>query len=208
MARTLPHHVTLHTVLTHALEQASGALHELIQPAVAFHIVELQSLTHPTCVTALSRIIDTQVTAVQLMWRGTTTGTCILAFPSRNVAQFVAACTGQAPLGLQLDAMHTAVFSEIGTLVLAHCVQSMRQCIDPALVCALPGMMHGSLAQMLAPQPDIDAASAVLIHLGCTIAQQYMTGYLILFCHSGLYEALATTTPTHCPEGGDALCLS
>ncbi|HAG82857.1 MAG TPA: chemotaxis protein CheC [Cyanobacteria bacterium UBA12227] len=171
--------------------QAAGMLNEMIEFPIRLQIPEIRLLSPLELQNELKeRMGKDPLSAVQLGFSGSFTGSAQLVFPTESAATLVSVLTGETLESPDLDSIKISTISEVGNIVVNGVMGSIGNVLNRPLDYAVPTYAEEKIEHLLPISQSHDDATVLLAQAHFNIEELQVQGDIVLFFDVGSFEVL------------------
>ncbi|HBL14108.1 MAG TPA: chemotaxis protein CheC [Cyanobacteria bacterium UBA11162] len=171
--------------------QAAGMLNEMIEFPIRLQIPEIRLLSPLELQNELKeRMGKDPLSAVQLGFSGSFTGSAQLVFPTESAATLVSVLTGETLESPDLDSIKISTISEVGNIVVNGVMGSIGNVLNRPLDYAVPVYAEEKIEHLLPISHSHDDATVLLAQAHFNIEELQVQGDIVLFFDVGSFEVL------------------
>lgn len=172
--------------------QAAGMLNEMIAFRIRLQVPVIKLLSPQDLQQELKqRVLQEQLSTVQLDFSGTFSGSTQLLFPTESAATLVAVLTGEEPGSPDLDALKIGTLTELGNIVINGVMGSISNILTEPLHYQVPIYVEEDIEHLIPAADKSPTAKALLAEAHFDIEELQVQGDIVLnFLGVESFEAL------------------
>ena len=172
--------------------QAAGMLNEMIAFRIRLQVPVIKLLSPQDLQQELKqRVLQEQLSTVQLDFSGTFSGSTQLLFPTESAATLVAVLTGEEPGSPDLDALKIGTLTELGNIVINGVMGSISNILTEPLHYQVPIYVEEDIEHLIPAVDKSPTAKALLAEAHFDIEELQVQGDIVLnFLGVESFEAL------------------
>ncbi len=149
----------LQELLNIGVGRAAGSLNQMLEKPIRMHIPFLQIGKFEDLSQEVQESRDTQLSSVQLPFKGTFSGSSCLLFPTESAKSLVLALAGESEDPDTMDSLKESTLTEIGNIVLNGVMGSLANVLKHRVIYSVPfyqeTSMQGLVQSKLSDTPEI-----------------------------------------------------
>ncbi|MBE9096290.1 chemotaxis protein CheX [Tychonema sp. LEGE 07203] len=170
---------------------AAGMLNEMIQFPIQLQIPDIELLSAKDLRSELKKRFGIEpLSAVQLGFSGSFSGSAQLLFPTDSAVKLVSVLTGEEQGSPDLDSLKISTLSEVGNMVINGIMGSIGNILDQPLDYAVPYYAEEEIEQLLLKEESVDSGSVLLAPTHFSIEKLQVQGDIMLFFDVGSFQML------------------
>ncbi len=174
--------------------RAAGTLNQMLEAHVYLQVPFIQVFPYSHMERMLNDIATTSISIVRLGFKGSFSGTALLAFPSDSASNLVRALTDEeADIDDDLDSIRVGALTEVGNIVLNGVMGSVSNILHEHLAYSIPIYIEDSIEHLLGEDNLEDDSTIILANTELTIKEFQIQGNVILLFRVGLFTTLMET---------------
>lgn len=171
--------------------QAAGILNEMIDSPIRLQIPCLKILSPLEVKQKLTQQLSSElISAVQLKFSGSFTGTAQMVFPTDSAATLVAMLTGEERGTHDLDSVKIGTLSEVGNIVINGVMGAISNVLQQRLNYSLPSYAEGTVETLLSSSNVMPETVVLLARARFIIERLHIEGDIILVFNVSSFDAL------------------
>ncbi|MBD3306541.1 chemotaxis protein CheC [candidate division KSB3 bacterium] len=177
--------------------RAAGMLNQILEAHVQLNVPSIQIFPYSHIEHALQTITANALSIVSLGFKGSFSGTALLAFPSGSASQLVDVLTGEeSEIEDDLDSIRVGVLTEVGNIVLNGVMGSLSNVLQEHFSYSIPVYIEDTIAHLV-DENNLDAESTlILAKTELVIKKFHIKGNIILLFRVGLFNTLIDSLET------------
>jgi chemotaxis protein CheC len=173
--------------------RAAGMLNQMLDAHVNLQVPHVNIFQSSELEDVLKQDASIDLSVVRLSFKGSFSGTALLAFPAESSANLVNVLTGEEEEVMDdLDALRVGALTEVGNIVLSGVMGSISNVLKQHLTYSLPIYMEDSIKNLLDDRQNTDT-TIVLARTHLKIEQFRISCDIILIFQVGLFDILLET---------------
>jgi chemotaxis protein CheC len=132
--------------------RAAGTLNQILEAHVHLQVPFVKIFPSSQIEKALSNIATTPLSLVRLIFKGSFSGTALLAFPSDSASHLVDILTGEESDISDLDSIRVGALTEVGNIVLNGVMGSLSNVLQEHLIYSIPVYIEDSIETLITRQ--------------------------------------------------------
>lgn len=170
---------------------AAGMLNEMIQFPIQLQIPDIELLSAKDLRSELKKRFGIEaLSAVQLGFSGSFSGSAQLLFPTDSAVKLVSVLTGEEKGSPDLDSLKISTLSEVGNMVINGIMGSIGNILDQPLDYAVPYYAEEKIEALLLKEESVDCGSVLLAPTHFSIEELQIQGDIMLFFDVGSFQML------------------
>ncbi|MGB3265425.1 MAG: chemotaxis protein CheX, partial [Microcoleus sp.] len=170
---------------------AAGMLNEMIQFPIQLQIPDIELLSAKDLRSELKKRFGIEpLSAVQLGFSGSFSGSAQLLFPTDSAVKLVSVLTGEEKGSPDLDSLKISTLSEVGNMVINGIMGSIGNILDQPLDYAVPYYAEEKIEALLLKEESVDSGSVLLAPTHFSIEELQIQGDIMLFFDVGSFQML------------------
>lgn len=180
-------------LLNIGIGSAASALSEMVDDEVALSIPEIALVNPEQATKALSKTLQTTISAVHQEFQGPIWGKALLFFPEKQSLDLVRAVIDNSMPLEDVSEVEQEAIEEIGNVILNACLSSLADVFGKEIHTQLPEFYKGDVATLFQTNAIADDSdpSLLLLKVGFSLQEKDIKGYVSFFMSIGsLYAFL------------------
>jgi chemotaxis protein CheC len=176
--------------------RAAGMLNQILEAHIHLQVPSVMIFPHSQIESVLSNVATTRLSVVSLVFKGSFSGTALLAFPSDSASNLVTIVANEESDISDLDSIRVGALSEIGNIVLNGVMGSVSNVLKQRLIYSIPVYVEDTIEHLLR-EDGLDAESTIILaKTELTIKKFQIKGDIILLFRVDLFNMLIETLDT------------
>jgi len=181
----------LNELINIGVGSAAGMLNEMIQFPIQLQIPDVELISAKELRSELKKRFGIEpLSAVQLGFSGSFSGSAQLLFPTESAVNLVSVLTGEEKGSPDLDSLKISTLSEVGNMVINGIMGSIGNILDQPLDYAVPYYAEEEIEELLLKEPSLDYGSVLLAPTHFSIEELQIQGDILLFFDVGSFQML------------------
>lgn len=176
--------------------RAAGVLNQILEAHVHLQVPSLKIFPQSQIEQVLHNVVTSPLSIVSLVFKGSFSGTALLAFPPESVSNLVSIVAGEDSEIPDLDSIRVEALSEIGNIVLNGVMGSVSNVLKKRLVYSIPVYVEDTIEHLLREDGMEADSTIILAKTELTIKKLQINGDFILLFRVDLFRALIETLDT------------
>lgn len=170
--------------------RAAGMLNQILEAHVHLNVPSIRIFPHAEVENALSAMAVTQLSLVSLAFKGSFSGTAMLAFPSDSASNLVNIVAGEEPDLSDLDSIRVGALTEVGNIILNGVMGSISNVLKKHLNYSIPVYVEDTIKHLLHEDGLESDSPIILAKTELTIKKFQIKGNIILLFRVNLFNTL------------------
>lgn len=170
----------LQELLNIGVGRAAGSLNQMLEKPIRMHIPFIQIGKMEELSQEVQTMKDTTLSAVQLPFKGTFSGSSCLLFPTKSAKTLVIALTGESEDHDTMDSLRESTLTEIGNIVLNGIMGSLANVLHHRITYSVPFYQETSIRELVQPKPSDNQEIILWAQTQFTIEEYDLTGDIML----------------------------
>jgi chemotaxis protein CheC len=170
--------------------RAAGMLNQILEAHVHLQVPSLKIFPQSQIEQVLHNVVTSPLSIVSLVFKGSFSGTALLAFPPESASNLVSIVAGEDSEISDLDSIRVEALSEIGNIVLNGVMGSVSNVLKKRLVYSIPVYVEDTIEHLLREDRMEDDSTIILAKTELTIKKLRIKGDFILLFRVDLFNAL------------------
>ncbi len=176
--------------------RAAGTLNQILETHVKLRVPSVKVFPYSQIEKSLSTIATTTLSVVRLTFKGSFSGTALLAFPSGSASNLVDLLTGEEADISDLDSLRVGALTEVGNILLNGVMGSLSNVLREHLIYSIPIYIEDTIEHLL-HENSLDADSTIILaKTELTIEEFQIEGNIVLLFRVGLFSTLTKILDT------------
>jgi len=176
--------------------RAAGMLNQILEAHIYLQVPSVKIFPHSQVESVLSNVATTPLSVVSLVFKGSFSGTALLAFPSDSASNLVTIVADEESDISDLDSIRVGALSEIGNIVLNGVMGSVSNVLKQRLIYSIPVYVEDTIEHLLR-EDGLEADSTIILaKTELTIKKFRIKGDIILLFRVDLFNTLIETLDT------------
>ena len=176
--------------------RAAGMLNQILEAHIQLQVPSVKIFPHSQIENVLNNVATTPLSVVSLAFKGSFSGTALLAFPSESASNLVNIVTDDESDISDLDSIRVGALSEIGNIVLNGVMGSVSNVLKKRLMYSIPVYVEDTIEHLLREDGLEDNSTIILAKTELTIKKFQIRGDIILLFRVDLFNTLIETLDT------------
>jgi chemotaxis protein CheC len=176
--------------------RAAGMLNQILEAHVQLNVPSVKIFPHSEIEKVLSNVAKTRLSVVSLVFKGSFSGTALLAFPSDSASHLVNILTGEELDVLDLDSVRVGALTEVGNIVLNGVMGSVSNVLKKRLSYSIPAYVEDTIEHLLNEDSLDPDSTIILAKTELVIKKFHIKGDIILLFRVNLFNTLIETLET------------
>ena len=176
--------------------RAAGMLNQILEAHIQLQVPSVKIFPHSQIEHVLNNVATTPLSVVSLAFKGSFSGTALLAFPSESASNLVNIVTDDESDISDLDSIRVGALSEIGNIVLNGVMGSVSNVLKKRLMYSIPVYVEDTIEHLLREDGLEDTSTIILAKTELTIKKFQIRGDIILLFRVDLFNTLIETLDT------------
>jgi chemotaxis protein CheC len=176
--------------------RAAGMLNQILEAHVHLQVPSLKIFPHSQIEHVLHNVATTPLSIVTLVFKGSFSGTALLAFPPESASNLVNIVADEESESSDLDAIRVEALSEIGNIVLNGVMGSVSNVLKKRLMYSIPMYVEDTIEHLLHEDGMEADSTIILAKTELTIKKLQIRGDFILLFRVDLFNTLIATLDT------------
>lgn len=176
--------------------RAAGMLNQILEAHIQLQVPSVKIFPHSQIENVLNNVAKTPLSVVSLVFKGSFSGTALLAFPSESASNLVNIVTDDESDISDLDSIRVGALSEIGNIVLNGVMGSVSNVLKKRLMYSIPVYVEDTIEHLLREDGLEDNSTIILAKTELTIKKFQIRGDIILLFRVDLFNTLIETLDT------------
>jgi chemotaxis protein CheC len=161
------------------VSRAAAGLAQMVQQEILLSVPSVEVVTRQRAAKIVNEHESGDLVAVEQSFTGDLSGRALLLFPQKNSFELVRAVVGGELALEDVIALEHEALAETGNVVLNGCLASFANLLHRTLQVSLPGVRHGSGAELLqATKTEYLDDAALLLYIHFRLSRQDIRGYI------------------------------
>lgn len=170
--------------------RAAGMLNQILEAHVQLQVPLIKIFSHSQVEDVLNSMAITPLSVVSLSFKGSFTGTALLAFPSDSASNLVNIVAGEEPDLSDLDSIRVGALTEVGNIILNGVMGSVSNVLKKHLSYSIPVYVEDTIKHLL-DEDDLELDSPIILaKTELTIKKFHIKGNIILIFRVNLFNTL------------------
>lgn len=170
--------------------RAAGMLNQILEAHVQLKVPSIRIFPHSELEKTLNTMAVTPLSLVSLAFKGSFSGTALLAFPSDSAANLVNIVAGEEPDLSDLDSIRVGALTEVGNIILNGVMGSVSNVLKKHLNYSIPVYVEDTIKHLLVEDGlDLDSP-IILAKTELRIKKFQIKGNIILLFRVNLFNTL------------------
>ena len=170
--------------------RAAGMLNQIIEAHVYLQVPSIKIFSYAHLEQILNYVAATSLSVVRLAFKGSFSGTALLAFPPESASNLVNLLTGEESDISDLDSIRVGALTEVGNIVLNGVMGSVSNILKKHLNYSIPVYMEDTIEHLLRGDNWWSDSTIILAKTELTIKKFQIKGDIILLFRVNLFNAL------------------
>lgn len=170
--------------------RAAGMLNQIIEAHVYLQVPSIKIFSYARLEQILNYVAATSLSVVRLVFKGSFSGTALLAFPPESASNLVNLLTGEESDISDLDSIRVGALTEVGNIVLNGVMGSMSNILHERLMYSIPVYIEDTIDHLLR-EDNLGADSAIILaETALHIEKLRIQGNIVLLFRVDLFNTL------------------
>jgi len=170
--------------------RAAGMLNQIIEAHVYLQVPSIKIFSYAHLEQILNYVAATSLSVVRLAFKGSFSGTALLAFPPESASNLVNLLTGEESDISDLDSIRVGALTEVGNIVLNGVMGSMSNILHERLMYSIPVYIEDTIDHLLR-EDNLGADSAIILaETALHIEKLRIQGNIVLLFRVDLFNTL------------------
>ena len=170
--------------------RAAGMLNQIIEAHVYLQVPSIKIFSYARLEQILNYVAATSLSVVRLVFKGSFSGTALLAFPPESASNLVNLLTGEESDISDLDSIRVGALTEVGNIVLNGVMGSMSNILHERLTYSIPVYIEDTIDHLLR-EDNLGADSAIILaETALHIEKLRIQGNIVLLFRVDLFNTL------------------
>jgi len=170
--------------------RAAGMLNQIIEAHVYLQVPSIKIFSYARLEQILNYVAATSLSVVRLAFKGSFSGTALLAFPPESASNLVNLLTGEESDISDLDSIRVGALTEVGNIVLNGVMGSMSNILHERLTYSIPVYIEDTIDHLLR-EDNLGADSAIILaETALHIEKLRIQGNIVLLFRVDLFNTL------------------
>jgi chemotaxis protein CheC len=170
--------------------RAAGMLNQILEAHVQLKVPSIRIFPHSEIEETLNTMAVTPLSLVSLAFKGSFSGTALLAFPSDSASNLVNIVAGEEPDLSDLDSIRVGALTEVGNIILNGVMGSVSNVLKKHLNYSIPVYVEDTIKHLLVEDGlDLDSP-IILAKTELRIKKFQIKGNIILLFRVNLFNTL------------------
>ena len=170
--------------------KAAGMLNQILEAHVLLQVPAIRIFPHSEIEQVLSNVATTPLSVVSLAFKGSFSGTALLAFPHDSASNLVNILADEESDVSDLDSIRVGALTEVGNIVLNGVMGSVSNILKKHLNYSIPVYMEDTIEHLLRGDNWWSDSTIILAKTELTIKKFQIKGDIILLFRVNLFNAL------------------
>jgi len=170
--------------------KAAGMLNQILEAHVLLQVPAIRIFRHSEIEQVLSNVATTPLSVVSLAFKGSFSGTALLAFPHDSASNLVNILADEESDVSDLDSIRVGALTEVGNIVLNGVMGSVSNILKKHLNYSIPVYMEDTIEHLLRGDNWWSDSTIILAKTELTIKKFQIKGDIILLFRVNLFNAL------------------
>jgi chemotaxis protein CheC len=176
--------------------RAAGMLNQILEAHIHLQVPSVKIFPHSQIENVLNNVATTPLSVVSLAFKGSFSGTALLAFPSDSASNLVNIVADEESDISDLDSIRVGALSEIGNIVLNGVMGSVSNVLKKRLMYSIPVYVEDTIEHLLCEDGMEANSTIILAKTELTIKKFQIRGDIILLFRVDLFNTLIETLDT------------
>jgi chemotaxis protein CheC len=193
--KTLPNAYQLDVfkeIVNTGVGKAAAALNAMLESHIDLAVPSIILFQIDDPKSDLAHLLGTEMSCVQLDFRGSFGGTAALVFPPKSAVKLVASLTGEDPGTPYLNAVMAGTLNEVGNILINGVIGTIGNILKRSFDFSLPNYLEGRLEELLKLEHPSADLTVLLIRTQFKIQDRQVEGSIFLIFEMGSFEAFFT----------------
>jgi len=170
--------------------RAAGMLNQIIEAHVYLQVPSIKIFSYAHLEQILNYVAATSLSVVRLAFKGSFSGTALLAFPPESASNLVNLLIGEESDISDLDSIRVGALTEVGNIVLNGVMGSMSNILHERLMYSIPVYIEDTIDHLLR-EDNLGADSAIILaETALHIEKLRIQGNIVLLFRVDLFNTL------------------
>lgn len=170
--------------------RAAGMLNQILEAHVQLQVPSIKIFPYAELERVLNAMANTPLSVVSLAFKGSFSGTALLAFPSDSAVNLVNIVAGEEPDMSDLDSIRVGALTEVGNIILNGVMGSVSNVLKKHLNYSIPVYVEDTIKHLL-HEDGLDYDSPIILaKTDLTIKKFQIKGNIILLFRVNLFTTL------------------
>ncbi len=180
----------LQEIVNIGVGKAAGMLNDLISSHILLQVPLIKVFALHELDRELGDLVNQNLSAVQLMFKGSYSGTSSLVFPPESALKLVDLLTGAEETGEDFNALKMGTLTEVGNILLNGVMGSLSNILGETVQYTIPSYVEGTIMSLLGA-PGIDLNTTILlVQTRFRVEEHDIVGDIILLFEVGGFDRL------------------
>ncbi len=186
-----PYHIDALTELINiGVGRAAGTLNQMLEAHVQLQVPSIKIFPYSQIEKILNNVATMSLSVVSLTFKGSFSGTALLAFPSDSASNLVNILAGEESDISDLDSIRIGALTEVGNIVLNGVMGSVSNILKKRLIYSIPVYIEDTVENLLREDGLDSDSTIILAKTELTIKKLQIKGDIILLFRVNLFNAL------------------
>ena len=176
--------------------KAAGMLNQILEAHVLLQVPTIKIFPHSEIEHVLNNVATTPLSVVSLAFKGSFSGTALLAFPHDSASNLVNILADEESDVSDLDSIRVGALTEVGNIVLNGVMGSVSNVLKKHLNFSIPVYMEDTIEHLLRGDNWWSDSTIILAKTELTIKKFQIKGDIILLFRVNLFNALVEILDT------------
>lgn len=170
--------------------RAAGMLNQILEAHVQLQVPSIKIFPYAELEHMLNSLAITPLSVVSLAFKGSFSGTALLAFPSDSAVNLVNIVAGEEPDLSDLDSIRVGALTEVGNIILNGVMGSVSNVLKKHLNYSIPVYVEDTIKHLL-HEDGLDSDSPIILaRTELMIKKFQIKGNIILLFRVNLFNTL------------------
>lgn len=170
--------------------RAAGMLNQILEAHVHLQVPSIKIFSHSEVEYVLDNVAIMPLSLVSLSFKGSFSGTALLAFPSDSASNLVNIVAGEEPDLSDLDSLRVGALTEVGNIILNGVMGSVSNVLKKHLNYSIPVYVEDTIKHLLDEDGLESESPIILARTELTIKKFQIKGNIILLFRVNLFNTL------------------
>jgi len=177
--------------------QGAEVLNSMLNSHINLSVPLIKFADKDSLSTILFPEIDSNLSAVEMKYRGSFSGNVELIFPKQDAAKLVTLLLGESFVEGEMDEIRSSTLQEIGNVLLNAVMGTISNFFSFSLRYSLPSYQEGNIEDLLSHMDPQKSSVIICAHTTFSVANKEIEGILALFFALETFDELMEKINTY-----------
>ncbi len=170
--------------------RAAGILNEMLHHQIQLHVPDIKVFPAKDLKREITKVETMRLSAVQMGFKGSFSGTAALLFPSESASNLVDLLSGEDWGNFDMDSIRIGTLTEVGNILINGVMGSIGNVLNQSIQYSLPSYTEITIKNLVASHCPEPTSAILLAQTSFNIDALQIKGNIVLLFESAFDELL------------------